>query len=604
MQLANEFAICGGGPMSSNGNKIELPASIVIRDLAQIVGKSPIDLIKKLMTNGVMATINQSVDFDTAAIVMAEYGFEAVPEVVEEVKVETGEVPLWRQLISGEDEAKLKPRPPVVTILGHVDHGKTSLLDAIRQTDVAAGEAGGITQHIGAYQVEKKGRLITFLDTPGHAAFTQMRARGAQGADVVILVVAADDGVMPQTREAIAHAKAARVPIIVALNKVDKANANPELVKKQLAEQELVPDEWGGNTMVIPVSAKQKQGIDDLLEGVLLVADNTDIRANPQGKVTGTVIEAELDKSKGVLATLLVQNGTLESGSIVVAGTSHGKLRALNDYKGKPVKKAGPSTPVAVMGLSDVPSAGDVFQVVETEREARSIVSERLEAAKTQAQAKKKVSLEDLFANVQSGEAKELNLIVKADVQGSLDPIVTELNKLGEGEIGIKILYSETGNIGDNDIMLASASHAIMIGFNVQADVSARRLAEKEGVDIRLYEIIYRMTEDIEKALKGMLEPVVKEKILGRAQVLAVFTASKFGRVAGCKVTEGELRRNAKARLYRGTDIVYEGDMGSLRHEKEDVKEIKQGYECGVGFKSFNDIQVGDQLVCYILEKS
>jgi len=590
--------------MSTNGNKIELPASIVIRDLAQIVGKSPIDLIKKLMTNGVMATINQSVDFDTAAIVMAEYGFDAIPEVVEEVKVEAGEVPLWRQLISGEDEAKLKPRPPVVTILGHVDHGKTSLLDAIRQTDVAAGEAGGITQHIGAYQVERKGRLITFLDTPGHAAFTQMRARGAQGADVVILVVAADDGVMPQTREAIAHAKAARVPIIVALNKVDKANANPELVKKQLAEQELVPDEWGGSTMVIPVSAKQKQGIDDLLEGVLLVADNADIRANPQGKVTGTVIEAELDKSKGVMATLLIQNGTLEAGSIVVAGISHGRLRALNDFKGKPIKKAGPSTPVAVMGLSDVPSAGDVFQVVESEKEARAIVAGRLEAVKSQAQSRKKMTLEDVFANVKAGEAQALNLIVKADVQGSLDPIVTELNKLGEGKSGVKIIYSETGNIGDNDVMLASASKAIIIGFNVQADVSARRVAEKEGVDIRLYEIIYRMTEDIEKALNGMLEPVVKEKVLGRAQVLAVFTASKFGRVAGCKVTDGELRRNAKARLYRGTDIVYEGDMGSLRHEKEDVREIKQGFECGVGFKSFNDIQVGDQLVCYILETS
>ena len=590
--------------MSSNGNKIELPASIVIRDLAQKIEKSPIDLIKKLMSNGVMATINQSVDFDTAAIVVAEYGFEATPEVVEEVKVETGEVPLWRQLIAGEDEARLKDRPPVVTILGHVDHGKTSLLDAIRQTEVAAGEAGGITQHIGAYQVERKGRLITFLDTPGHAAFTQMRARGAQGADIVVLVVAADDGVMPQTREAIAHAKAARVPIMVALNKIDKANANPDLVKQQLAEQELVPDEWGGNTMVVPVSAKQKQGIDDLLEGILLVADNTEIKANPNGKVIGTVIEAELDKSKGVMATLLVQNGTLESGSIVVAGTAHGKLRALSDFKGKPVKKAGPSTPVSVMGLSDVPSAGDVFEVVSSEKEARMIVAARTEAAKSQAQAKKKVSLEDLFASVQSGEAKELNLIVKADVQGSLDPIVSELNKLGEGEIGIKILYSETGNIGENDVMLASASHAIIIGFNVQADVSARRVAEKEGVDIRLYEIIYRMTEDIEKALKGMLEPEVKEKIMGRAQVLAVFSASKFGKVAGCRVTDGELRRNAKVRLFRGTDLVYEGDMGSLRHEKEDVREIKQGYECGVGFKSFNDIQVGDQLVCYILETS
>lgn len=589
--------------MSNNGNKIELPASIVIRDLAQKIEKSPIDLIKKLMSNGVMATINQAVDFDTAAIVVAEYGYEAIPEVVEEAVVETGEVPLWRRMIAGEDETKLTNRPPVVTILGHVDHGKTSLLDAIRQTDVAAGEAGGITQHIGAYQVEHEGRVITFLDTPGHAAFTQMRARGAQGADIVVLVVAADDGVMPQTREAIAHAKAARVPIMVALNKIDKPNANIDHVKQQLAEQELVPDDWGGTTMVIPVSAKQKKGIEDLLEGILLVADNTSIKANPSGKVIGTVIEAEVDKSKGVMATLLVQNGTLASGDVVVAGTAHGRLRALSDYKGKPVKKAGPSMPVAVMGLSDVPSAGDLFEVVDSEREARLIVAERQALAKSQAQAKKKVSLEDLFANVQAGEAKELNLIVKADVQGSLDPIVSELNKLGQGEIGIKILYAETGNIGDNDVMLASASNAIIIGFNVQADVSARRLAEKEGVDIRLYEIIYRMTEDIEKALNGMLEPETKEKIIGRAQVLAVFTASKFGKVAGCRVTDGELRRNAKVRLYRGTDLVYEGDMGSLRHEKDDVREVKQGYECGVGFKSFNDIQVGDQLVCYVVEK-
>jgi translation initiation factor IF-2 len=590
--------------MSSNGNKLELPSSIVIRDLAQKIEKSPIDLIKKLMSNGVMATINQAVDFDTAAIVVAEYGFEAIPEVVEEAVVETGEVPLWRQMIAGEDEAKLSNRPPVVTILGHVDHGKTSLLDAIRQTDVAAGEAGGITQHIGAYQVEQKGRVITFLDTPGHAAFTQMRARGAQGADIVVLVVAADDGVMPQTREAIAHAKAARVPIIVALNKIDKANANPERVKQQLAEQELVPDEWGGNTMVIPVSAKQKQGIEDLLEGILLVADNTTIRANPNGKVIGTVIEAELDKSRGTIATLLVQNGTLQSGDVVVAGTAHGKLRALSDYKGKPVRKAGPSMPVAVMGLSDVPSAGDIFEVVDSEKEARLIVAERQALAKSQAQARKKVSLEDLFASVQSGEARELNLIVKADVQGSLDPIVSELNKLGEGEIGIKILYAETGNIGENDVMLASASNAIIIGFNVQADVSARRMAEKEGVDIRLYEIIYRMTEDIEKALNGMLEPETTERVIGRAQVLAVFSASKFGKVAGCRVTEGELRRNARVRLYRGTDLVFEGEMGSLRHEKDDVREVRQGYECGVGFKNFSDVQVGDQLVCYVVEKS
>ena len=591
--------------MSINGNKLELPASIVIRDLALKIEKSPIDLIKKLMTNGVMATINQTVDFDTAAIVVGEYGFEAILEATEETtKEETGEVPLWRQMIAGENTSLLKARPPVVTILGHVDHGKTSLLDAIRQTEVAAGEAGGITQHIGAYQVEKKGRLITFLDTPGHAAFTQMRARGAQGADIVVLVVAADDGVMPQTREAIAHAKAARVPLIVALNKVDKANANPDRVKQQLAELELVPDDWGGNTMVVSVSAKQKEGIDDLLEGILLVADSNEIKANPGGKVIGTVIEAELDKSKGVLATLLVQNGTLEAGDIVVAGTAYGKLRAITDHKGKPIKKAGPSTPVAVMGLSGMPSAGDIFQVVESEKEARNIVGERTDAAKTLSQTKKKVSLEDLFANVQAGEAKGLNLIIKADVQGSLDPIINELNKLGEGEIGLHILHAETGNIGNNDVMLAAASKAIIIGFNVQADVDGRRLAEKEGVDIRLYEIIYRMTEDIEKALNGMLEPKLVEKVIGRAQVLVSFAASKFGKVAGCKVTEGELRRGARVRLFRGADMIYEGDLSSLRHEKEDVKEIRQGFECGVGFKSFNDIEPGDQLVCYIVENS
>ena len=584
---------------------IELPASIVIRDLAQKVEKSPIEIIKKLMANGVMATINQAVDFDTAAVVVAEYGFEAVAEAQLEVKKEeTGEVPLWRRLIADEDVSKLSVRPPVVTILGHVDHGKTSLLDAVRQTDVAAGEAGGITQHIGAYQVEKKGRTITFLDTPGHAAFTAMRARGAQGADIVILVVAADDGVMPQTREAIAHAKAARVPIIVAMNKIDKPNSNPERVKQQLAELELVPDEWGGNTMVVPVSAKLKQGIDDLLEGILLVADNADIRANPAGKVMGTVIEAEVDKSKGTIATLLVQNGTLSAGDIVVAGKSFGRMKAITDYKGKPVQKAGPSTPVAVMGLNEVPSAGDVFQVVASEKEARAIVAERVEANKSKAQSKKSISLEDLFASVQAGEARELSLIVKADVQGSLEPIMGEFEKLGKGEIAINVLYAETGNIGENDVMLASASKAIIVGFNVQADVAARRLAEAEGISIRLYDIIYRMTEDIEKALKGMLEPVVVEKVIGRAQVLAVFSASKLGRVAGCRVVDGELRRNSKVRLYRGTDLVYEGEMASLRHEKEDVRELRTGFECGVGLKNFNDIQVNDLLICYILEKN
>jgi translation initiation factor IF-2 len=591
--------------MSENGNKIELPANIVIRDLAQIIERSPIDVIKKLMSNGVMASINQTVDFDTAAIVVAEYGFDAVPEVFEEeVQEETGEIPLWRQLIADEDDSKLTERAPVVTILGHVDHGKTSLLDAIRETNVAEGEAGGITQHISAYQIEMKDRLISFLDTPGHAAFTAMRARGAQGADIVILVVAADDGVMPQTKEAIAHAKAARVPIVVALNKIDKANANPENVKQQLADQDLIPDEWGGDTMIIPVSAKQKEGLDDLLEAVLLVADNTDIRANPEGRIIGTVIEAEVDKTKGTVATLLVQNGTLQTGDIVVAGTTYGRIRAMFDFRGKPVKKVGPSTPVGMLGFNDVPSAGDLFQVVESDKEARDIVSQRADAQKQKSQTSKKASLEDLFAAFQAGEARELNLIIKADVQGSLEPLMSEVEKLSKGEISVNVLYAETGNIGENDIMLASASKAIVIGFSVQADVAARRLAEKEGISIRLYDIIYRVTEDIEKALKGMLDPVIEEKIIGRAEVLAVFPISKVGKIAGCRVREGELRRNAKVRMYRGDDLVYEGEMASLKHEKDDVREIRTGFECGVGLKNFHDIEVGDEIVCYVLEKS
>jgi translation initiation factor IF-2 len=585
--------------------KIDLPANITIRDFAQIIEVSPIQIIKKLMSNGVMASINQAIDFDTAAILADEMGFEATLEsqVVQQEK-ETGEVPQWRQTIADQDEATLKPRPPVVTILGHVDHGKTSLLDAIRHSNVAEGEAGGITQHIGAYQIELKGRQITFLDTPGHAAFTAMRARGAQGADIVVLVVAADDGVMPQTREAIAHAKAARVPIIVALNKIDKPNSNPDLVKKQLSENDLTPDEWGGNTMVIPVSAKQKQGIEDLLETVLLVADNTDIRANPKGDVIGTVIEAELDKSKGTIATLLVQNGTLETGSIVVAGNAYGHLRAMFDFHGNKIEKAGPSMPVSVMGLSGMPSAGDVFRAVQSEKEARQIIMERAEASQKQASTSKKMTLEELFAKVKSGEAKELNLILKADVQGSLEPIINEINDLGKGEIATNLLYAETGNISENDILLAAPSQAIVVGFNVQADVAARRLAEKEGVDIRLYDIIYRLIEDVEKALKGMLAPEFTEKLVGKAVVLQVFKLSKGSSIAGCRVTDGEIRRNGKVRLTRGKDIVYEGEVGSLKHEKEDVREMRQGFECGIGLKNFNEVQVGDVVECFTLEKT
>jgi translation initiation factor IF-2 len=592
--------------MSTNGSKkIELPAAVSVRDIATRLAVSPIDIIKKLMNNGVMASINQTIDFDTAAIVAAEFGYEAVPEVaIEAVEEETGEVPLWRRTIGEEKEADLKSRPPVVTILGHVDHGKTSLLDAIRKENVAAGEAGGITQHIGAYQVEHKGRTITFLDTPGHAAFTAMRARGAQGADLVVLVVAADDGVMPQTREAIAHAKAARVPIIVAMNKIDKANANPDLVKQQLAELELVPDDWGGSTIVVPVSAKQHVGIDDLLEAINLTAETADIRANPQGKVFGTVIEAELDRSRGVIATLLIQNGTLKNGDVVVAGTAYGKLKALSDFRGKPAYKATPSTPVAVMGLNEIPPAGQPFEVTDSERKAREIVSQRQEASKQQT-TEQKLTLEDLFARFQSGDVMELRLILKADVQGSLEPITKELSNLSkEGQIAVKILYAETGNIGENDVMLAAASKAIIVGFNVQAEVAARRLADVEGVSIRLYDVIYRLTEDIEKALNGMLQPEFTEEVVGRANVLEVFPISKVGKIAGCRVTEGEIRRNAKVRMYRGEDLVYQGEISSLKHEKEDVREVRTGFECGINLKNFHDIEVGDVIECFVLEKT
>ncbi len=591
--------------MSENGRKkIELPASITVRELAQMIQASPIQVIKILMSNGVMANINQQVDFDTAAIVASEMGFEANQETpeVEEVK-ETGEIPLWRQLIASEDAKSLVPRPPVVTILGHVDHGKTTLLDAIRHTNVAGGEAGGITQHVGAYQVEHKGRLITFLDTPGHAAFTAMRARGAQGADVVVLVVAANDGVMPQTREAIAHARAARVPMVVALNKIDRPDANPDFVKHQLADNGLVPDEWDGSTIVVPVSAKQKMGLDDLLEAILLVADSIDIRANPNGKVFGTVIEAELDRSKGTIATLLVQNGTLEMGDVVLAGKAYGKIKAMSDFHGKRIVKARPSTPVLVMGLNDVPEAGELFLVYPSEREAKVVVEERKAKAQEKIAAAPRATLEELFSRFQAGEVHELPLIVKADVQGSLEPITNSLNELNKGDIKINVLYSETGNITENDVMLAAASRAIIVGFNVQADTAARRLAEVEGVSIRQYNIIYRLIEDVEKALKGMLAPEFKEVTIGRAEVLAVFRISKVGNIAGCRVRDGEIRRNARVRVRRGDQVLYEGEISSLKHEKDDVREVRTGFECGIGLKGFNDLQVGDSIECFALEK-
>ena len=591
--------------MSENGHKkIELPASITVRELALMIQASPIQVIKILMSNGVMANINQQVDFDTAAIVASEMGFEANQETLEEEVVkETGEIPLWRQLIASEDPKSLVARPPVVTILGHVDHGKTTLLDALRKTNVAGGEAGGITQHVGAYQVELKGRLITFLDTPGHAAFTAMRSRGAQGADVVILVVAANDGVMPQTREAIAHAKAARVPIVVALNKIDRPDANPDYVKHQLSDAGLVPDEWDGNTIVVPVSAKLKTGLEDLLEAVLLVADSIDIRANPNGKVFGTVIEAELDKAKGTIATLLVQNGTLQMGDVLLAGRSYGRIRAMFDFRNKKIVKAKPSTPVLVMGMNDVPAAGELFQVYHSERDAKAVADERKTKAQEKLAAVPKATLEELFTRYQAGEVQELRLIIKADVQGSLEPISSSLNDLNKGDIKISILYAETGNITENDVMLAAASRAIVVGFNVQAESTAHRLAEAEGVSIRNYDIIYRLIEDVEKALKGMLAPTFKDTIVGKADVRAVFRISKVGNIAGCKVREGEIHRNKKARVRRGEQLVFEGEIASLKHEKDDVNEVRTGWECGIGLKGFNEFVVGDVIECFTLEK-
>lgn len=591
--------------MDENTKKIEIPYAITVRDLAKLLQTNSIQVIKVLMANGVMANINQMIDYDTAAIVANEIGFEAIPVVegAAEDEMDSGEIPLWRQIIEREDPKSLIQRPPVVTILGHVDHGKTSLLDAIRHTNVTAGEAGGITQHIGAYQIESRGKTITFLDTPGHAAFSAMRARGAQGADIVILVVAANDGVMPQTKEAISHAKAARVPIIVALNKIDRPDANPELVKKQLSEQGLLADDWGGNTMVVPVSAKQKQGIDDLMEAVLMTAEETKIMANPKGEVFGTVIEASVDTKKGVMATLLVQNGTLKMGDVVLAGSSYGKIRAMFDFRGKKIQKAGPSTPAQIMGMTDVPAAGDIFQVYLSEKEARSIVS----AAKADAALNRtipKATLEELFAKFKAGEAKELCLVIKTDVNGSLEPIVNSLNELGkEGEIKVNILHAEAGNISENDVMLAAASHGIVIGFNVQADPVARKKAENEGVSIRLYDIIYRLMEDIEKALKGMLEPEFKEVVVGKAEVLAVFKISKLGSIAGSRVREGEIRRNCKIHVIRKGETIYTGEVASLKHEKDDVKEVRTGLECGISIKGFEAFEAGDILEAYTLER-
>jgi translation initiation factor IF-2 len=596
--------------MSENGQEtkqIELPASITVRELAQTLDASPIEIIKTLMANGMMANINQEIDFDTAAIVSEEMGFEAISRRVEEEEdLETVEIPLWRKKLEEEDKEQLELRPPVVAILGHVDHGKTTLLDAIRNTSVAAGEAGGITQHIGAYQVEHSGKPITFLDTPGHAAFTAMRARGAQGADIVVLVVAADDGVMPQTEEAIAHTRAAQVSMIVALNKIDKDNAAPDQVKQQLSDMGIVPDDWDGDTIIVPISAIEKTGLEDLMEAILLVADDLDIYANPQGEVFGTIIEAELTKGRGVMATLLVQNGTLKVGDTVLAGTSCGRIKAMFDYTGNKIKEAGPSIPVSVMGLSEVPKAGELFKVVENEKIAREQVEKRKrQTEKLEVDTDPVANLEQLFERVQAGEEEELRLIIKADVQGSLEPIVSSVQDLksgGEQDIGVKVIYAGTGNVGENDVMLASATNSIIIGFNVGPDSAAKRLADSEGISVRKYNIIYHLIDDIEKALKGMLDPVEKKILVGKAEVLAVFPSGKYDHVAGCRVDLGEIRRNAKIRVIRDGKVAFEGDIASLKRHKDDVNEVRTGFECGIGLKGFSSFEEGDTLESYVIE--
>lgn len=574
---------------------IVLEGPMTVLDFAHLINKKVAEVIKKLLSMGLMATINQELDVDTLILLGSEFG------ITVDVKATKEELLLTEK---PDDPKDLKDRPPVVTIMGHVDHGKTSLLDVIRETNVVAGEAGGITQHIGAYQVEVKGKKITFLDTPGHEAFTAMRARGAQVTDIAILVVAADDGVMPQTVEAINHAQAAKVPIIVAINKIDKPEANPEKVKQELTEYGLVPEEWGGENICVNVSAKTHEGLDNLLEMILLVAEMADLKANPDRKAKGTVIEAKLDKGRGPVATLLVQNGTLMVGDFMIVGTTQGRVRAMQDNQGRRQKKALPSTPVEVIGLADVPQAGDVFQVVEDERLAKQITSERTAQKREEAiQSRSRITLEDLFNHIQQGEVKDLNLIIKADVQGSIEALKQSLEKLSNEEVRVNIIHQGVGGIKETDVMLADASNAIILGFNVRPDVNARKAAENGQIDIRLYRVIYNAIEDVKAALSGLLKPEIREVVQGQAEVRAIFKVPKTGTVAGCYVTEGKISRNAQVRVIRDGIVVFEGMIDSLKRFKDDVREVSSGYECGVGMERFNDIHEGDILEFFTLEE-
>ena len=574
-----------------------IPESITVKDLAEVLGKKGSDLVMNLMKKGKMLAINATLDFDTAASIAEEYNvileLEEEKDIMEEAFGTEEE----------EDESKLEERPPVVVVMGHVDHGKTSLLDAIRHANVTKGEAGGITQHIGAYTVQIDGKPITFLDTPGHEAFTAMRMRGAQVTDIAILVVAADDGVMPQTIEAINHAKAAGVEIIVAINKMDKPSANPDRVKQELTEYGLLAEDWGGTTVCVPVSARSKEGIDNLLEMIILTAEMKELKANPNKKARGAIIEAQLDKGRGPVATVLVQSGTLRVGDPVVAGPAYGKIRAMTDDKGRRVKASGPSTPVEILGLSEVPAAGDTFYVAANEKQARqlaeSVIAKNRETLISQTP--QKVSLDDLFSQIQSGNMKELGIIVKADVQGSVEAVRQSLEKLTNEEVRVRVIHGGVGAVTESDVLLASASNAIIIGFNVRPEPAAKAFADEEKVDVRLYRVIYNAIEDIQAAMKGMLDPVYEEKVLGHAEVRQTFKASGVGTIAGSYVKDGKIVRNCQVRIVRDGIVVYEGELESLKRFKDDVKEVALGYECGLVFKKFNDVKEGDWVEAFTM---
>jgi translation initiation factor IF-2 len=576
---------------------VKIPDEIVVSDLAAMLKMTAAEVVKKLFSLGVMATVNQVIDYDTAAIVATELGAKAEKEVV--VTIED------RIIDDSDDSAEdLSPRDPVVVVMGHVDHGKTSLLDAIRHTDVTATEAGGITQHIGAYRVDLNGQKITFLDTPGHAAFTSMRARGAQATDIAVLVVAADDGIMPQTIEAINHAKAAGVDIIVAINKMDKPGATTDRIMQQLTEYDLIPEEWGGDTICVPVSALTGMNIDKLLESILLVAEMKELKANPNRAAKGIVIEARLDRNRGPIATLLVQNGTLHSGDIIVAGTSVGRVRVMVDDKSRKVKEAGPSVPVEIMGLAEAPQAGDAFDAVSDERLARELVEQRKQKQKEeQFKSFEKVTLENLFSSLKEGELKELDIIVKADVQGSVEAVKQSLEKLSNDEVRVKIIHGGVGAINESDVMLANASNAIIVGFNVRPDPVAAQNAERDGVDIRCYRIIYDCIDEIEAAIKGMLAPKFREVQQGRAEVRQVVKISSVGNIAGCYVLSGKVTRNSKIRVVRDGIVITEDEISSLRRFKDDVKEVAQNFECGIGLAKFNDIKEGDIFEAFTIEE-